>query len=121
MVPAMALVSCRECQHEISDEASACPQCGARAPKKSSGWGLIIGLILAVPVGLFVLLVLVAPMLPETERGRAQKQTIESLSAICERDTVKAPPRLPGALGQSDQMARYKACMDAGVKMLTGR
>ena len=28
----MALVACRECQHEVSDVARACPQCGAPFP-----------------------------------------------------------------------------------------
>ena len=32
---------CRECQHEISEQATACPQCGAPFPAKETwdGWG----------------------------------------------------------------------------------
>jgi hypothetical protein len=32
---------CRECQHEISEQATACPQCGAPFPAKDKwdGWG----------------------------------------------------------------------------------
>ena len=32
---------CRECQHEISEQATACPQCGAPFPAKEKwdGWG----------------------------------------------------------------------------------
>lgn len=32
---------CRECQHEISEQAMACPQCGAPYPSKEKwdGWG----------------------------------------------------------------------------------
>lgn len=32
---------CRECQHEISEQATACPQCGAPFPAKAKwdGWG----------------------------------------------------------------------------------
>ena len=32
---------CRECQHQISEQARACPQCGAPFPAKDSwdGWG----------------------------------------------------------------------------------
>ena len=32
---------CRECQHQISEQASACPQCGAPYPARESwdGWG----------------------------------------------------------------------------------
>jgi len=33
---------CRECQHEISEQAMACPQCGAPFPAKEKwdGWGV---------------------------------------------------------------------------------
>ncbi|MFC1513839.1 zinc ribbon domain-containing protein [candidate division KSB1 bacterium] len=33
--------SCRECKHQISEQAKACPQCGAPHParEKWSGWG----------------------------------------------------------------------------------
>ena len=33
--------NCRECQHEISEQAMACPQCGAPFPAKEKwdGWG----------------------------------------------------------------------------------
>ena len=33
--------SCRECQHEVSEQAMACPQCGAPMPAnaKWNGWG----------------------------------------------------------------------------------
>jgi len=32
---------CRECQHEVSDQATACPSCGAPFPAKDKwdGWG----------------------------------------------------------------------------------
>lgn len=31
----MALITCRECGHSISDQARACPQCGAPAPSRA--------------------------------------------------------------------------------------
>jgi len=33
---------CRECQHDISEQAMVCPQCGAPSParEKWDGWGL---------------------------------------------------------------------------------
>lgn len=44
----MALVNCKECGHPVSTEAKSCPNCGAKAPKRS-GTGLapllVIGLI----------------------------------------------------------------------------
>jgi len=29
----MALINCRECNEQISDQAAACPKCGAQLPK----------------------------------------------------------------------------------------
>lgn len=29
----MSLISCRECNEQISDQAAACPKCGAQLPK----------------------------------------------------------------------------------------
>lgn len=44
----MALVTCKECGTKVSTEAKACPQCGAKPPKK--GIGLIGSLFILVVV-----------------------------------------------------------------------
>lgn len=44
----MAMIKCHECGNQISSEASACPQCGAK-PKKQVG---ILGIIFAGMLGL---------------------------------------------------------------------
>ena len=36
----MALTKCKECNHEISDQAQSCPNCGAPQKPKSKGMGL---------------------------------------------------------------------------------
>ena len=46
----MALMKCKECGHEISDQAKSCPNCGApqadaAAPTKPFGWGKLILLL----------------------------------------------------------------------------
>lgn len=43
----MSLVSCRECQKEISSEAKSCPHCGAK-PKSSLGLWLLVGGVIAI-------------------------------------------------------------------------
>src|ERR1043166_8327169 len=35
----MALTKCKECNHEISDQAQSCPSCGAPQKPKSKGMG----------------------------------------------------------------------------------
>ena len=39
----MALIECKECKANISDEAKTCPQCGAAVPQPTSRLGLLIG------------------------------------------------------------------------------
>ena len=49
----MALTKCKECHHEISDQAQSCPNCGAPQKPKSKGVGLG-GWILILFVGWIV-------------------------------------------------------------------
>jgi hypothetical protein len=70
----MALTACAECSEQISDQAAACPKCGApTAAGKKRGPAakvlLWLGLLL---VGGFALIMIIGSMLPETERSRAR-------------------------------------------------
>lgn len=48
----MALVKCKECKAEISDQAKSCPQCGAKAPRKmSTGVKVVLGLVAIGVIG----------------------------------------------------------------------
>ncbi len=46
----MALVTCRECKAQISDTATTCPQCGAKAKKPTSRFTLFVGGLLAIGI-----------------------------------------------------------------------
>ena len=46
----MALVKCKECGHEVSTKAKACPKCGAEQPKGTSLTTWIVGGVFAVIV-----------------------------------------------------------------------
>ena len=51
----MAMVKCRECGQEVSDQAETCPHCGIKHPKKkANGCLIIIGLLV-----LFVIIIVV--------------------------------------------------------------
>ncbi len=53
----MALKNCPECNKEVSDTASQCPHCGYKLQKSgSSGCLKGLGLLIAIPLGLFLLL-----------------------------------------------------------------
>ena len=50
----MALVSCKECGHQVSDKATTCPSCGGKLKPKTSGvtkfaaWGLALAVVIGV-------------------------------------------------------------------------
>jgi RNA polymerase subunit RPABC4/transcription elongation factor Spt4 len=46
----MALVKCKECGEKVSTKSKACPNCGAKPPKKTSfvTWGVLIIILIAL-------------------------------------------------------------------------
>lgn len=52
----MTMLECRECKRAVSDEAKACPHCGAdpRAKKPAASWGLRLLAAMVTAVLLFV-------------------------------------------------------------------
>lgn len=103
----MALIACRECGKEVSDQAPACPHCGApalaAAPKRgtyyddtpapaavaeiksgSNWWKWLIG----VPVGGFLLLMLIGSC-SGTPSSRAAKSSQSSAIELCWKDFGK--------------------------------
>lgn len=46
----MALTSCKECGHQISDRAAACPHCGAKPPKRASIVAWVVALIFGAAI-----------------------------------------------------------------------
>lgn len=45
----MALTKCAECGHQVSDQAAACPGCGAQPEKRTSTSTWVIGALLGIP------------------------------------------------------------------------
>lgn len=85
----MALISCAECSKEISDKASSCPHCGAPqatgavgtndgnpSREKSSIWKWVLG----VPVGGFVLIMIVGSCAGNTPDGREREASRGAIS-----------------------------------------
>lgn len=88
----MAIIACGECSGKVSDTAAVCPHCGApvakkaapapAVPAKKSGgvWKWILG----VPVGLFVLVMIVGSLNSDPEKSKARhayEVCMDSLSA----------------------------------------
>lgn len=94
----MALTKCKECNHEISDQALSCPNCGAPQKSKSKGVGLG-GWILILFVGWVVYQVATVDV------GRTSPSSTASSSAL----TVPPPmgPLLEVQSWQCDKEYSY--------------
>ena len=63
----MSLVKCKECGKEVSNKAKTCPNCGAKAPKKTS---LFTWLVL-IFIGLIVYVVSQSPSTTSTSSAKS--------------------------------------------------
>lgn len=95
----MAIITCPECNKEISDQAKACPHCGA---KKPTDW-FWLKLLLGIPVGLFLLVMLIGSCTPKAGTESDSKAQDRRVIKLCwEEQSRKSLD--PGA-------ARYAAGM----------
>ena len=46
----MALLTCKECEAQVSSKATSCPKCGAPIKQQISGFGCLVALLLAVVI-----------------------------------------------------------------------
>lgn len=93
----MALITCPECKHSVSDQAPACPACGypikpppARDKKTRLWWGL--GCLLAVPAVLMVVAVvgmLAAIAIPSFMKARSTAQTHVCINNLRQIEAAK--------------------------------
>ena len=68
----MGLVTCKECNAEISDTAASCPKCGAKKPSS-------IGKKVAIVISVGIILLLAAVVFsPDSREQKAFYQSIEN-------------------------------------------
>lgn len=107
----MALLSCPDCGHQVSDQAPSCPSCGrplartstathqATAPvlpeKKSSGCLTVVLILLAIPVGIFLIFFVQAMLSSDDPEVKARHKAADVIE-YCEADYQKKTqdPRL---------------------------
>lgn len=70
----MALRPCKECGDKISTEAEACPRCGAKQPKPTSRWTILIGGLFAIFVAKSVFTRADAPSAPPPPEPTAEQK-----------------------------------------------
>ena len=75
----MSLVTCKECNTEISDTATSCPKCGA---KKAMGIGKIVLIVVGTIVALFIA---IAVFTPESREQKAFNKASENLQDAVDR------------------------------------
>lgn len=89
----MALVKCKECQTEMSKEATACPKCGA-PPKKKKGIGTYIGWFFAVCV-LFAIIGAFSDKDKKAESSGAEASPVPKQTGTQEAKAPVTPPPPP--------------------------
>lgn len=71
----MALIECLECKRQISDQAEACPGCGARRPKEPRSFAWLWTLL--IMFGGFVWYSVASGNDPKTKQMRIDRQAYE--------------------------------------------
>lgn len=66
----MSMKPCKECGKQISTDAEACPQCGAKQPQPTSRWTILIGGLFAIFVAKLVFSGHETPPQPELTPGQ---------------------------------------------------
>ncbi len=82
----MTMTTCHECSKQISDQANACPSCGA---KKQGSW-LWLKLLLGIPVGLFVFMLLVGSCSQSSGPSDGKAQARDAIKACWEEQSRKS-------------------------------
>lgn len=75
----MSMIECYECKKEISDKAKACPHCGAKRP---FDW-FWIKVLFGVPVGLFLVMMLIGSCTPEAGSPSDHKARDRAAIKLC--------------------------------------
>jgi hypothetical protein len=84
----MALIKCKECGKEISDQAKTCPSCGAKVKKPAGGAGKLLALI--VLGSLLASTITTCQKSSEPEPTEAQKAATAAANAALARQTQLA-------------------------------
>lgn len=83
----MALVECKECGEQVSNKAKTCPNCGAKAPRKTS---LVTWIVL-----IFVIFVGYSVMQSPSTSSSARSNYSSTSSVSSGSNTAKTPPPPP--------------------------
>lgn len=89
----MAMTKCKECKAAISTKAEACPQCGAKRPKPTSGCAMIM----AIAIGL-VFVVMLFRGCSDDSSPSTPAITSSGAASRAPAAPVKAPPPDPVAV-----------------------
>jgi hypothetical protein len=116
----VALIACKECQKEISDQAPACPHCGA--PKtaalppvfqKQSGFDTKAGIGCAAVVAVAIVLLMAGSLTTHDSGTQASRDNAENACLIAQK-FVKNSLRAPST-------ADFPDCSDEGVSTTQDR
>lgn len=96
----MALIKCKECGAKVSTTAKACPQCGASAPKQTSGCAWIALIFFGIPM--------IAGIAYQASTGPARKA--EEAAKEAQRVAALSPEQKAEELRNSRVYSGKSAC-----------
>lgn len=85
----MAMTKCKECGAAVSTKAEACPQCGAKRPKQTSGCAWLALIFLGIPILWAVIKTSSSPPAPAPPR-LSDEQCVKVLKCWGERHEIEA-------------------------------
>jgi uncharacterized paraquat-inducible protein A len=75
----MSLITCKECNAQISETAASCPKCGAKKPRS------LLKTIAIIIAGGIVVLIAAILLTPESREQKAFNRSIENLQNSIDR------------------------------------
>lgn len=106
----MALIKCKECGKEMSDEALVCPNCGIKSPKKSQVKETIVGLLFFAGVAAWFFS---GPQTPTSTTAAAPDAPAT--------ETTKDSPRIVVQVGAAELYKAYESNEVAADEKIKGR
>jgi hypothetical protein len=90
----MPLITCSECNKEISDKAWRCPQCGAPAAKAAAKMPVVLGIaILAIGIGVAAFLLAARAPMVRHEAREVERQEARDVQRPADEPGRREPER----------------------------
>lgn len=106
----MTLITCKECKHQISSTAAACPHCGAKRKPQTSAVTWLVAIVFGVPcLGSIVIAPVLQQRAARAERAAYERMTPEQKAAFdARKKSEQAEADLKSAAYAAIELAKIK-------------